>query len=80
MKKVNFTLAILILSGLILSGFTFENSGNYKLSYTVNSPLDLTGLIKKTEVKRDAGNPESSDWYTEAVSNIQKAEYNVSFS
>ncbi len=80
MKKLNFTLAILILSGLIFYGFTFERSKDYKLSFTVNSPLDLSGLIKKTEVKKDADNPESSDWYSEAVSNIQKAEYNVSFS
>lgn len=80
MKKLNFTLVILILSGLILSGFTFERSENYKLSFTANSPLDLTGLIKKTEVKKDNRNPESSDWYSEAVSNIQKAEYNVTFS
>ncbi len=83
MKKLNFTLVILILSGLILSGFTFERSENFKLSFSANSPLDLSGLIKsikKTEVKKDAGNPESSDWYSEAVSNIQKAEYNVSFS
>ena len=80
MKKLNFTLAILILSGLIFYGFTFEKSKDYKLSFTVNSPLDLSGLIKKTEVKKDAGNPESSDWYSEAVSNIQKAEYNVTFS
>ncbi|MBK7253027.1 MAG: FG-GAP repeat protein [Ignavibacteria bacterium] len=83
MKKLNFTLVILILSGLILSGFTFERSENFKLRFSANSPLDLSGLIKsikKTEVKKDAGNPESSDWYSEAVSNIQKAEYNVTFS
>ncbi|MBS1516868.1 MAG: FG-GAP repeat protein [Bacteroidetes bacterium] len=80
MKKLNFTLVILILSGVILSGFTFEKSENYKLSFTANSPLDLSGLLKKSEVKKDESNPESSDWYTEALSNIQKAEYNVSFS
>ena len=79
MKKLNFTLAFLILSGLILSGFTFENSGNHRLSFSANSPLDLSRFVKKTEVKKDSGNPESSDWYTEAVSNIQKAEYNVTY-
>jgi len=80
MKKLNFTLVILILSVLVSYGFIFKKSENYKLSFTANSPLDLTGLIKKTEVKKDNGNPESSDWYSEAVSNIQKAEYNVTFS
>ncbi|MBL0108074.1 MAG: hypothetical protein IPP52_12500 [Ignavibacteria bacterium] len=46
MEKLNFTLVILILSGLILSGFTFERSENFKLSFSANSPLDLSGLIK----------------------------------
>jgi hypothetical protein len=86
MKKLYFTLAILILSVLILSGFTFERSENFslrgagKLRFSANSPLDLSALIKKREVKKDDCNPESTDWYTEAVSNIQEAEYNVTFS
>ena len=63
---------------ILFTGFTLENSDRHKFKFTTDSPLDLSALIKKSDVK-ETDNPESSDWYTEALSHIQKAEYNVSF-
>ncbi|MBK9332675.1 MAG: FG-GAP repeat protein [Ignavibacteria bacterium] len=68
----------LLCTAVLFSGFTFETSDRHKLKFTADSPLDLTALIKKSDVK-ETENPESSDWYTDALSHIQKAEYNVSF-
>ncbi|MBK9332674.1 MAG: FG-GAP repeat protein [Ignavibacteria bacterium] len=68
----------LLCAAVLFTGFTFETSDSHKLKFTADSPLDLSALIKKSDVK-ETDNPESSDWYTKALSNIQKAEYNVSF-
>jgi len=80
MKKLFYVLTILICTGVLFTGFIIDSSDKYKLQLRAVSPLDLSALNKNSQGKEDSDNPESSDWYTEALSNIQKAEYNVSFS
>ena len=80
MKKLFFVLTILICTGVLFTGFIIDSSDKYKLQLRAVSPLDLSALNKNSQGKEDSDNPESSDWYKEALSNIQKAEYNVSFS
>ncbi|MBK8553942.1 MAG: FG-GAP repeat protein [Ignavibacteria bacterium] len=71
---------LLLCTVILFTGFTIDSSGKYKLQLRAVSPLDLSELNKNSEAKVESDNPESSDWYQEALSNIQKAEYNVSFS
>ncbi|MCB0727182.1 MAG: FG-GAP repeat protein [Ignavibacteriae bacterium] len=80
MKNLFTLLSFLVCTGLIFTGFTVETSDDYKFKFSADSPLNLSKLNHKSEGKEESENPESSDWYKEALSNIQKAEYNVSFS
>ena len=80
MKKLLSVFTLLIGAEILFTGFIIDTSDKYKLQLRAVSPLDLSVLNKNSEIKEKPDNPESSDWYTEALSNIQKAEYNVSFS
>ena len=80
MKKIFSVLTIIISTGVFFTGFIIDTSDKYKRQLRAVSPLDLSALRKNSEIKEESDIPESSDWYKEALSNIQKAEYNVSFS
>ncbi|MBK8553952.1 MAG: hypothetical protein IPL53_24070 [Ignavibacteria bacterium] len=80
MKKLFSVLTILICTAVVFTGFIIDTSDKYKLQLRAVSPLDLSVLNKNSEAKVESDNPETTDWYQEALANIQKAEYNVSFS
>ncbi|MBK8553943.1 MAG: hypothetical protein IPL53_24025 [Ignavibacteria bacterium] len=80
MKKLFSVLTIIICTGVLFTGFIIDTSDKYKLQLRAVSPLDLSVLNKNSEAKVESDNPETTDWYQEALANIQKAEYNVSFS
>ena len=79
MKSLVSVFACVICAGVLFTGFTINTTDKHRFEFSAGSPLDLSALSKKLDVKEAPDNPESSDWYKEALSNIQKAEYNVSF-
>ena len=79
MKSLVSVFGCFICAGVLFTGFTLGTSDKHRFEFSAGSPLDLSALSKKLDVKEAPDNPESSDWYKEALSNIQKAEYNVSF-
>ncbi|MGB3019291.1 MAG: integrin alpha, partial [Ignavibacteria bacterium] len=79
MKSLVSVFGCFICAGVLFTGFTLGTSDKHRFEFSAGSPLDLSSSIRKSDVKEAPDNPESSDWYKEALSNIQKAEYNVSF-
>ncbi|MBL8008670.1 MAG: FG-GAP repeat protein, partial [Ignavibacteria bacterium] len=65
----------------ILSGFYSEDSEN---AFNIFNYSSLPGSLHKLqEVQKnqtvDAGNLQNSDWYSSAISNIQRIEYNIKY-
>ncbi|MDZ4712487.1 MAG: integrin alpha, partial [bacterium] len=86
MKKI-ITAFVIIIFAIILFSFRqdtdYKNNANTsgdidfgKLTLALNSPLDLSKEKNSTKEEESI----DKDWYSEAMSNIQKSEYNVSFS
>ncbi len=81
MKNIFIAIAF-VLSFSIISGFCFEESidGQKKINF-IHSPLDLSksDIEQQNNPDSDLSNLKNSDWYTSAMSYLQKSEYNIKY-
>ena len=52
---------------------------DYKINLINDSPLDLSAKSVQNKKSNEINNPESSGWYSEVMSNIQRSEYNINY-
>ena len=82
MKAIIFTFSLIITLSLTLTEFAIiKDESNTNQKFTYPSPLDMTKIqTSVNNVSDKNADLQNSDWYSKAIENIEKEEYNISYS